>query len=76
MNKGPNGDLYLTIQVVDHGHYQRKSDDLYCKIDVDLYTALLGGQTIVGTPRNPVKMTISKETDSGKRLIMKGMGMP
>jgi len=76
MNKGPNGDLYLTIQVADHGHYQRKGDDLYCKIDVDLYTALLGGQTIVGTLRNPVKMTINKETDNGKRLIMKGMGMP
>lgn len=76
MNGGQDGDLYITVHVSEHPHYKRKEDDLYCDITVDLYTAMLGGQTLIRTLRNPIKMTISKETDNGKVLRLKGMGMP
>lgn len=76
MNGGPDGDLYITVHVSEHPHYKRKEDDLYCDITVDLYTAILGGQTLVRTLRNPIKITVSKETDNGKVLRLKGMGMP
>lgn len=75
-NGGPDGDLFINVHLSEHPHYKRKEDDLYCDISVDLYTAVLGGQTLIRTLRSPIKMTISKETDNGKVLRLKGMGMP
>ena len=75
-NGGHDGDVYITAHVAEHTLYKRKEDDLYCDITVDLYTAVLGGQTTINTLRNPIKMTIGKETDNGKVLRLKGMGMP
>jgi curved DNA-binding protein len=76
VNGGPDGDLYIIAHVSEHPKYKRKGDDLYYDIDVDLYTALLGGQTQIKTLRSSIKMTISKETENGKVLRLKGMGMP
>ena len=76
MNGGTDGDLYITVHVAEHPHYKRKEDDLYCDITVDLYTAMLGGQILIRTLRNPIKITVSKETENDKVLRLKGMGMP
>lgn len=76
VNGGQEGDLYISIRVAEHPHYVRKGDDLYCDITVNLYTAILGGQTLIRTLRNPIKITVSKETENGKVLRLKGMGMP
>lgn len=76
MNGGSDGDLYLTIRVAEHPHFKRRENDLHCDISVDLYTAILGGQTVIRTLKNPIKLTISKETENGKVLRLKGMGMP
>jgi curved DNA-binding protein len=76
INGGQNGDLNITIHVAEHPYYKRKEDDLYCDINVDLYTAVLGGQTFIKTLRSQIKVNISKETDSGKVIRIKGMGMP
>lgn len=76
MHGGEEGDIYITIHVPEHPHFRRKDNDLFCDVPVDLYTAILGGQALIGTLRNPMKITISKETDNGKILRLKGMGMP
>jgi curved DNA-binding protein len=75
-NGGTNGDIYITTHVKEHPIYKRKEDDLYCDINLDLYTAVLGGSTTINTLRNPIKMTIAKQTENGKVLRLKGMGMP
>jgi curved DNA-binding protein len=76
LNGGGDGDLYITVHVLENGYFKRKDNDLYCDINVDLYTAILGGQTTIKTLRSPVKMSISMGTDNGKLLRLKGMGMP
>ncbi len=75
-NGGEDGDVLITVHVPEHPHFKRKEDDLYCDISVDLYTAILGGQTLISTLKKPIKITIAKETDNGKVLRLKGMGMP
>ena len=75
-NGGPDGDLYITVHIPEHPHYKRRDDDLYCDIPVDLYKAVLGGEVMVRTLRSPIKITLPKETDNGKVLRLKGMGMP
>jgi curved DNA-binding protein len=76
INGGQDGDLYITAHVLENSVYKRKEDDLYCEINIDLYTAILGGFTVIKTLCNDIKMDISKETDNGKVLRLKGMGMP
>ncbi len=75
-NGGADGDLYITIHVAEHPIFNRKDDDLYCNITVDLYTAILGGQSLITTLRRQLKINIAPETDNGKVLRLKGMGMP
>ena len=73
---GPNGDLYIVIRIAPHARYERKEDDLYVRVPVDLYTALLGGETEVQTLSGAVKLKISPESQNGAVLRLKGMGMP
>src|SRR5258707_1239028 len=49
INGGPRGDIYVTVHIPEHPHFERRGDDLYCETPVDLYTAVLGGKTLVRT---------------------------
>ncbi|RMH94051.1 MAG: J domain-containing protein [Calditrichaeota bacterium] len=75
-NGSARGDLYLTVRVAEHPRFQRKGDDLYCDLPVDLYTAVLGGKAELQTFKGTVKVDIPPETQSGKVLRLKGLGMP
>ena len=73
---GEKGDLYITIQVESHPLYERKGNDLYYDIHVDLYTSLLGGkQTVKTIDGKTINVTIPAETDNGTTLRIKNMGM-
>lgn len=73
---GGRGDIYVTVHISPHHYFERKGDDLYCDIVVDLYTAVLGGKTTINTLKGPIQTTIPKETENGKILRLKGLGMP
>jgi len=73
---GNEGDVHITVHIVEHPLFERKGNDLHCPVTIDLYTAILGGQVIVKTLGKPIKVTIAKETENGKILRLKGMGMP
>lgn len=73
---GERGDIYVNVHVSPHTYFERKGDDLYCDVPVDLYTAILGGKTAVRTLKGTLQFTIPKETDTGKVLRLKGLGMP
>ena len=55
---GPKGDLYLTVKVAPHPELRRKGNDLYRDFPVDVYTAILGGKTLVKTLKGAVKVDI------------------
>ena len=71
-----HGDLYVRIKVKPHPQFTRKGDDLYINHSIDLYTALLGGDTIVNTLSGQVKIKIAEGTQNGKTIRLKGKGMP
>ncbi len=73
---GPKGDIYLTLIIPQHPHYERKEDDLYCDTPVDIYTAVLGGKQLVSTLKGSIRIDIPAGTDNGKVLRLKGLGMP
>ncbi len=73
---GATGDLYLKVTVLPHEVFERKGDDLYCEVPVDLYTAILGGETNVPTLEGTVSLKIPPETQGGRTFRLKGQGMP
>lgn len=76
VNGGPNGDLYITFVIADDSRYKRKGNDLYVDEEIDLYTALLGGEKIIETLDGKVKLTVPPETQNGAKVRLKGKGFP
>ncbi len=73
---GGRGDLYLRVEVRPHSTFERKEQDLYCEVPVDLYTAVLGGEVRVPTLDGAVSLRIPPETQSGRTFRLQGLGMP
>ncbi len=73
---GAAGDLYVHIRVAPHHLYRRNGDNLEQTVNVDLYTAVLGGKVTVNTFTGPVNVKIPAGTQNGKTLRLKGKGMP
>jgi len=71
-----NGDLFVRIKVASNPHFMRKEDDLYQSHEIDLYTAVLGGEAIINTLQGQVKIKIIEGTQNGKTIRLKGKGMP
>jgi curved DNA-binding protein len=73
---GPAGDLYITFRVSTPSEYERKGADLHKKQAVDLTTMVLGGKITVATPTGSVNVPIPKLSQNGKRIRLKGKGLP
>jgi len=76
VNGGPNGDLYITFIIENKTKFKRDGGDLHTTVDVDLYTALLGGDLLVDTFDGQVKLKVAPETQPGTVVKLKGKGFP
>jgi curved DNA-binding protein len=75
-NGGPNGDLLITFVVNNDTGYNRQGNDLYKTEEVDLYTALLGGEKTIDTLSGKIKLKVAPETQNGTKIRLKGKGFP
>jgi curved DNA-binding protein len=73
---GPAGDLYLNVSVRPDRTFRRDGDDLRCDVEVDLYTAVLGGETRLRTLNGEVALKIPPGTSGGRVFRLRGKGMP
>lgn len=76
VNGGPPGDVYLRVSVRPSPSFERDGDNLKTEVEVPLYTALLGGESLVSTPSGRVALTIPAETQPGRVFRLRGQGMP
>lgn len=76
VNGGPNGDLYIKFAIENHSKFKRDNDNLYSTVNIDLYTAILGGDITVDTFDGKVKLKIKPETQNGTKVKLKGKGFP
>lgn len=76
INGGPNGDLYIEFHITNNTRFKRDGKDLYANADIDLYTAVLGGEITTDTIDGKVKLKIKPETQNGTRIRLKGKGFP
>lgn len=73
---GPKGDLYITFNILNNTPFKREKENLYKTEEIDLYTALLGGEITAETFSGRVKLAVKPETQSGTRIKLKGKGFP
>jgi DnaJ-class molecular chaperone len=71
------GDLYLIVSIKAHAAFEREGDDLRVKVPTPLYTAMLGGEVMVPTPKgSQLALKVQPETPNGQRIRLTGQGMP
>jgi curved DNA-binding protein len=75
-NGGPAGDLFITFVIKNDTTLRREDNNLYKNEDLDLYTALLGGEKTIDTLSGKIKLKVSPETQNGTRIRLKGKGFP
>ena len=73
---GEAADIYLVIEVAPHARFERRGDDLYTDVTVDLFTALLGGEARVETLTGGVMLTIPAGTQPEQTFRLAKRGMP
>ncbi len=73
---GPPGDLYLRVRLVPHPRYRVAGDDLEMDLPLWPWQAVLGAGVRIETPDGPVTLTVPAGTQSGRRLRLRGRGLP
>jgi len=76
INGGPAGDLYITFAIEDDPLFKRLDNDLFVTANINLYTAVLGGEITIETLSGKVKLNVQPETQNGAKVRLKGKGFP
>lgn len=76
LNGGPSGNLYVVISVKQHEFFQRKGDDVYLSLNVNVAQAALGTEIEVPTVDGPETLTIPAGTQPGTRFTFRARGVP
>ncbi len=72
----PAGDLYLEIQFQQDSRYRVEGRDIYQSVPVTPWEAALGAQIEISTPSGKVEVTVPKQSQTGRKLRLKGRGIP
>lgn len=75
VNGGPNGDLYVQINVRPHPIFKREGQNLSCAVPISFVTAALGGEIEVPTLDGRVNLKIPTETQTGRVFRLRGKGV-
>lgn len=75
-NGGPKGDLYITFTIENDSNFKLDKHNLYTTVDLNLYTAVLGGEIMVDTFDGKVKLTVKPGVQNGSKVKLKGKGFP
>ncbi len=73
---GGAGDLYLRVKLRDHPWVRREGKDLYLDLPVTVPEAALGAEVTLPTFEGAVRIGIPPGTQSGRKLRLRGKGLP
>lgn len=76
MNGGPKGDLYIKFIINNSTPFKREGKNLYLNVNLDLFTAVLGGEIMVNTFDGKAKLNVKPGTQNGSKVKLKGKGFP
>lgn len=73
---GPNGSLFLVLDVQPHKFFKRRENDIFLNLDINVAQAVLGAEIEVPTLDGNEKLKIPPGTQPGKIFQIKGKGVP
>jgi curved DNA-binding protein len=76
MGDGPPGDLYLVVRLLPHPLFRVRGKDILVDLRLAPWEAALGATVPVATPGGESKVTVPAGTSTGRRLRLRGEGMP
>lgn len=76
LHGGPPGDVYIEITVAKDPAFKREGADLYVEAPVAYSKLILGGMITVSTLDGARELKINQGTDPGKKIRVKGAGVP
>lgn len=72
---GPNGDLYVVINIKQHEIFERDEFDVHCTVPISFSQAALGAEMEVPTLSGKVALKIPAGTQAGVKMRLKGKGI-
>lgn len=76
VNGGPDGDLYIRFNIQNNTKFRREKANLYKTVELDLYTAVLGGEVLIDTLDGQVKLKVRAGTQNNNQVKLNGKGFP
>jgi curved DNA-binding protein len=73
---GPAGDLYLVVRIKPHPRYRLNGRDISLDLPVSPWEAVLGTTVAIRTPGGEAKVKVPPGSSTGRRLRLRGEGMP
>ena len=73
---GPNGNVYVEVQVRPHKFFRRKGNDILLDLNINVAQAALGADIEVPTLEGPMQLTVPAGTQPGRIFTLKGKGVP
>lgn len=73
---GPAGDLILVVNASEHPHFRRQGKNLELTLPITIREAALGAKIDVPTPKSTITLSIPPCSSSGRKLRIKGQGVP
>ena len=75
LNGGQNGDLYLTVNIIEPQNYKTEGLNILKNLEIAPYEAVLGTTITVDTMQGNVSVSISPNTKNGQKIRLKGCGI-
>lgn len=76
LGEGQAGDLYLEISFRPHPLFRVDGRDVYFDLPLVPWEAALGATVAAPTPEGPVKLSVPAGSSAGRKLRLKGKGIP
>ena len=74
---GPRGDVCARVCVMSHPGFDRRGDDLFAQVPLELWAAVLGAEMRVLTPDGAaVTASVPPGLQNGTWVRLRGLGMP
>ena len=75
-NGGPAGDLYVILKVRDHPIFDRRGNDLHCRIPINVAQAALGAELEIPTLESVESLKVPEGSQTGAAFRIRGKGVP
>jgi DnaJ-class molecular chaperone len=73
---GGSGDLVITLRMIPHPCFRREGSDILLDVPINYSEAVKGAKIPVPTIDGPVTMSIPPGSSSGRKLRLRGKGVP